>query len=202
MPTSQSCLGTAPVSPADCYAGRCAGSRRGSTPSRLSRRCGRKSCCLTPGSAVATHCALTQTAPASQLSAAAPRPGHSCSLRTCTALRASNGNAGASGTASIFERLSQGSMAVVTAAVAEASRLSCSEVRACGSSRDHPLKPAPSRPRLLRPTRSEHTTCCSHSHSTVATRRRRCRKLGRAQTACGERARLRRRWRTYLRWRR
>lgn len=201
MPTSQSCLGTAPVSPADCNASRCAGSRRGSTPSRLSRRCGRKSCSLTPGSAVATHCAFTQSAPASQLSAASPRPGHSCTLCSRTALRASNGN-GASGTASIFERLSEGSMAVVTAAVAEASRLSCSEVRACVAPHVTPPEADYERPRLPRPTRSEHTTCCSHSHSTVATQRRRCRKLGRAQTVCGERARLRRRWRTYLRWRR
>ena len=42
------------------------------------------------------------------------------------------GGGGGRGTATPFERLSEGSMSVVTSAVAEASRLQSSEVRACG----------------------------------------------------------------------
>ena len=110
---------------------------------------------------------------------AARRAGRSTLLTS--AVGASNGQ-GSRGSGTPFERLSEGSMTVVTSAVAEASRLQSSEVCACGTETRPPhnsaLEPATRSPT----TRLAPTTCCSHSASTAATPARRCRRREAART--------------------
>ena len=185
-----------PVGTAPCAAWGSAHSRLASVGSETSRRHHQHGRCPLPSTASAPRGAAQHSSldacygQWAALHALCPRRCHGSGVAArrggrspvlTSAVGAGNGQ-GSRGSSTPFERLSEGSMTVVTSAVAEASRLQSSEVCACGTETTPPHNTAGAPYIDSLNTRLAPTTCCLHSPSTAATREWRCKRREAVQT--------------------